>query len=361
MHIHDEDRISNLPDCLLLHILSFLKVEPVVQTCVLSKRWNNIWKHLPTLRFNSRDFKSLKAFTKFVSIIFSLRCSSTALSALHFVRSGIVEPHILQWIVNYAISHNVRLLDIDVRCDIKQFPSCLFSCQSLTTLHLSVCNRICRGERILFPNSVKMPALTTLSLRRFIFSSGDDGRCEPFSAFKKLNSLTIRYCKVVDAQNLCISSLTLVNLTIQNFPYVNDDFRKVELSSPSLSMFAFSGSPCMELCGSNISSIKHINIDARLSENSVDPPSILLSTLLKLADIKSMTVTADTLQTLSLLKMEFPFLCNLKSLTIKMTPFSYATSGIPAINFKEGSSCIREGVVDYLLQNSPLARVYFIE
>ncbi|KAM6570515.1 hypothetical protein CsatB_018500 [Cannabis sativa] len=34
----EEDRISKLPDSLILHILSFLSTKDVVSTCLISKR-----------------------------------------------------------------------------------------------------------------------------------------------------------------------------------------------------------------------------------------------------------------------------------------------------------------------------------
>ncbi|KAM6570512.1 hypothetical protein CsatB_018497 [Cannabis sativa] len=34
----EEDRISKLPDSLILHILSFLFIKDVVSTCLISKR-----------------------------------------------------------------------------------------------------------------------------------------------------------------------------------------------------------------------------------------------------------------------------------------------------------------------------------
>ncbi|XP_078178621.1 putative F-box/LRR-repeat protein At3g18150 [Carex rostrata] len=46
------DIISDLPDSLLAHILSFLPTEEAVCTCILSKRWMNVWISLPILVFD---------------------------------------------------------------------------------------------------------------------------------------------------------------------------------------------------------------------------------------------------------------------------------------------------------------------
>jgi len=42
----NEDRLSDLPDGVILHILSFLNTKHVVRTCVLSKRWEHLWKRI---------------------------------------------------------------------------------------------------------------------------------------------------------------------------------------------------------------------------------------------------------------------------------------------------------------------------
>jgi hypothetical protein len=46
------DKISDLCDALLTHILSFLSPRKVVQTCILSKRWRRTWASVPVLKFN---------------------------------------------------------------------------------------------------------------------------------------------------------------------------------------------------------------------------------------------------------------------------------------------------------------------
>jgi hypothetical protein len=140
-----------------------------------------------------------------------------------------------------------------------------------------------------------LPALTILSLRNFVFRSRKDDRAEPFSALKKLNSLTIRFCKVLDAQNLRISSITLANLTIQTH-HNNLNYHEIELYTPSLSTFAYAGTPFDKLCGSHLCSIKRVVIDAYMCVNNAEPPSNLLSWLKEFTKITSLTVTLDTLQ-----------------------------------------------------------------
>uniref|UniRef100_A0A0D3F4C3 F-box domain-containing protein n=1 Tax=Oryza barthii TaxID=65489 RepID=A0A0D3F4C3_9ORYZ len=44
-----EDAIEALPDEILHHILSYLPADEAMMTCILSRRWHNLWKSTSVL------------------------------------------------------------------------------------------------------------------------------------------------------------------------------------------------------------------------------------------------------------------------------------------------------------------------
>ncbi|KAF7026392.1 hypothetical protein CFC21_038503 [Triticum aestivum] len=58
---HSVDRLSALPDDLLHAVLSRLKARQVVRTCVLSTRWRDLWRSVPCLRIDQREFHTAAA------------------------------------------------------------------------------------------------------------------------------------------------------------------------------------------------------------------------------------------------------------------------------------------------------------
>lgn len=55
MQIENVDRIGELPDDMLLKILKNLSTEKAVQTSLLSKRWEGVWKQMPYLFFDMKN------------------------------------------------------------------------------------------------------------------------------------------------------------------------------------------------------------------------------------------------------------------------------------------------------------------
>ncbi|XP_058768095.1 putative FBD-associated F-box protein At5g22720 [Vicia villosa] len=389
-----EDRLSNIPDSLVLHIFSFLNAKQVVQTCVLSKRWVNLWKYLPTLTLFSSDFDNFDNFITFVTNILRhcYRDPSTSLHTLDFRHNGGLvshldvglDPDLFNSILDYAVSHNVKQLRMSVKCDIEVFPSCIASYHGLTSLNFYVPpknprNPRCRRGKILFPDSLNMPSLTYLNIGFVAFHGGVDY----FSTFPKLNRLLICHFDILGTQNLCISSTTLDGLVIQKYsnPRVHC---KIELSTPSLSTFVSIGTPFQIVRRSHLGSLKHMEIYLDKIVNYAEAPSALLNLFQELADIKSLALYSTSLHVLSLFpdvcKVKLNSLRKLKTLIIKEKGLSFTLSELlinaklaqnPAARsqeevaklteeLKEQSLSIPSEIIGFLLQNSPSAKFHII-
>ena len=51
---HKIDRLSELPEPIVEHILSFIPLKQILQLTILSKRWQNVWTLFPIPEINQR-------------------------------------------------------------------------------------------------------------------------------------------------------------------------------------------------------------------------------------------------------------------------------------------------------------------
>ena len=137
-----------------------------------------------------------------MSKILNLRDNSTTLHSPNFDHMGKMEHQFFQKILNYVYFHKTKLqkLRIIVHDYNGLIMQCVFSCQYLTSLTLSIYLRMSFCCKTIFPKSLNLPALKMLDLSNFSFYGGENGYVEPFLAFTKLKSLIIRGCKVRDTQ-----------------------------------------------------------------------------------------------------------------------------------------------------------------
>ena len=61
---NDADVISNLPEEVLLRILSLVPTKSAVKTSVLSKRWELLWARVPSFKARSSNYRNKIVFNK---------------------------------------------------------------------------------------------------------------------------------------------------------------------------------------------------------------------------------------------------------------------------------------------------------
>ncbi|CAJ2628290.1 F-box family protein [Trifolium pratense] len=246
--------LNDLPNEILLHIMSFLMIQDVVKTSVLSKRWKNLWKHLPHLKLNTSEFSKPLYFSECVSGIVSSRSMGNyPLCTLDFNRHGSFQHKIFTELIKHAMSNGLQHLNIVVPSNIG-LPYSLFTCHSLTSIYISVSMYDIK-RRTRLPKHLDLPALKNLHLDSVGIQADHNGHAEPFSTCTELTNLYIDECVLVYPSSLPrkvegklnVTNATLSNLTIKdalthkrmapvpNYKYV--------ISTPKLISFTLNGSP----------------------------------------------------------------------------------------------------------------------
>jgi len=287
------NRISELPDCILLHLMSFLEAREVVQTCILSKRWKDLCKRVTTLKYILPSAQTLNSFK---SWIFSSRDHSCSLFNLTIITRIEEGEEALYTLIEYALFHNVQHLKININPSFKPKSEVLpliSTSHSLTFLKLSYSRN--DGVATVCPKSLHLPALRTLHLKCVNFVATHHHYADPFSNCHELNNLVLRDCSLIeDAQVLCISNYALSNLTISSVAA-----QQFSLSTPNLNSFTFLGSFVFHRLLSstcNLSFLQQVNIDG-LSYFHKEA-STFLRWLQVLANVKILKIGYSVIQTI---------------------------------------------------------------
>ncbi|KAL1195676.1 F-box/FBD/LRR-repeat protein [Cardamine amara subsp. amara] len=153
-----EDRISELPEALILQILSLLPTKDVIATSVLSKQWGSLWKMVPKLEFESNDQKFAENVTRSL-----LSHKAPVLESLQLKLSDkcdAIDVKLERW-AGIAIARNVREFVLKIFLSFGPsvtLPSSLFCSDTLETLKLN------NGISLIVPFSASMKSLRTLHL-----------------------------------------------------------------------------------------------------------------------------------------------------------------------------------------------------
>ncbi|XP_059650278.1 F-box/LRR-repeat protein At3g26922-like [Cornus florida] len=213
----NEDRISNLPSCLIGHILSFLPIKEAVATGVLSTKWKYLWTSITNLDFDDKwllkpiysqkctEQKLVMSFVNFVNEVLMRNMPD-----LHTFRLGCTwrYSHLNVWI-STALARNLRELHLFFqRISYHQgLPLEVFTCTSLIVLELV------GGFVLNVPTLVSLQNLKILLIQGLEFSD-DDSIDRLFSGCPLLEELSVKRCNYRKIRVFHISAPVLKSLVI---------------------------------------------------------------------------------------------------------------------------------------------------
>jgi hypothetical protein len=162
---HTTDRLSELPEPVVEHILSFIPLKKILQLSTLSKRWQKVWTLFPIPQFNSKFYESnlyeisgnekkrkikikSEEFNYFVERTLVCRCRQKLRINMFNLKIRVMcEPDYVvanRWI-GYAIKSNVKELNLGLKSyvysseekpDEYQVPESILRAKSIILLNL---------------------------------------------------------------------------------------------------------------------------------------------------------------------------------------------------------------------------------
>ncbi|GMP65445.1 hypothetical protein CsSME_00026230 [Camellia sinensis var. sinensis] len=267
------DRISNLPDALLCHILSFLSTKYAVGTSILSTRWQYLWTFVPNL-----DFDESQLFHEY-SLLSEDRRKQVDVMFVYFVSRVLMRfndaPYLRKFIlridsldvpdldldfdlvdtwISAAIIRNVQDLELHNLIENNvMLPDCLFTSKTLVTLTLC--------EVFLdVPDLVRFPNLKILNLDSVEYED-EDSLQKLFSGCPVLEQLNLERCILDKQQVVSVSVSTLKRLKVVWYReyFVLDEsddlVYKLVVDAPQLERFYLRDNVSNEFLFRNLSSL----------------------------------------------------------------------------------------------------------
>ncbi|KAF8029757.1 hypothetical protein BT93_E2247 [Corymbia citriodora subsp. variegata] len=217
--LSSRDLISTLPDTVIHHIFSFLPLQDVVKTSVLSKRWRPTWTTATDLVFDGEIVARPCGTLDFSFIVDSvlIQCTSPTVKRFHITNFEYNEAHRLKfnlWL-RFAEGHRVEELGLRLlpNTELPMFyilPRFLYCWSWLVRLEVWVC---CFS----LVRTIRWPCLKVLSI---LYSNlSDDILEEIFRGCPVLESLELWGCW--DVKNIMIELTSVKELILEGLAFSN--------------------------------------------------------------------------------------------------------------------------------------------
>ncbi|KAF3951439.1 hypothetical protein CMV_022908 [Castanea mollissima] len=300
------DRISNLSDSLLCHILWFLTTKEAVVTSILSRRWKTLWTLVLKLEFDSDEFERISSsdeeqslnqhyhqnygnnrhrftFTHIVTRAWAIRNLNNANPIKYFRLcwdSNDFDPiHAETW-VRAALTPDLKVLDLLIGFSQPfNFPSTLFDyAKSLVVLQL-------KEGVVVNPSSSSFgfPSLKSLLLYNVRFTNRDTFSVL-LSCCPVLQNLYVQSYLGDYDNNFKIIVPTLKTLQLRLF--LQRDYR-LEINAPALTYLHFRAYIIEDLSLGNLSNLVEADVGVEF-DNSKDYGNRVRDFIGELSNVKSL-------------------------------------------------------------------------
>ncbi|KAL5730042.1 hypothetical protein ACHQM5_002916 [Ranunculus cassubicifolius] len=239
------DRISSLPDSLIFCILSLLKMEDVMKTTLLSKRWRYFWTAAPCLNFKaSVDMINRQQYEAFVDrALFAYEASKLKKFRLsYFFRPDSNSFQVDSWI-RFVVRRDVEEMELDFIYEMRFVPTELENYKALYKLHSSCFNSASLTRLTLrfcilnLPASMCLSSLKVLCLE--LLELNHDEIKKLTTCCPVLEELFLNDCNRRSDLNICIPELPLKSLKIEEFSTDSYLGTAVEIYAPNLQLLEF--------------------------------------------------------------------------------------------------------------------------
>ncbi|XP_068636157.1 putative F-box protein At1g49610 [Aristolochia californica] len=228
---------TDLPDHLILHVLSFLSITDAIKLSAVSRKFRFSWNFLSNLDFDQRAFpgpNNPRLYADFVDGSLILFAAAT-LNSFHlwFDYEHLYSSHVDSWVL-FAVRKNVETLQLRLsgyrrsygihEGNPYHFPLALVSHGRLGVLNLCYCSLDSTPQ-------LSFPHLKSIFLNDVKMS--DEAIPDLVSGCPLLEELSVDYCYTV--QHLKIVSPRLKKLELMHYQRSNSS---VEISAPNLVTFS---------------------------------------------------------------------------------------------------------------------------
>jgi hypothetical protein len=236
-----------------------------------------------------------------VNKVLSNRDRCSALNKIVIDYDGFISFQITTKLFKYGMSHSVEKIKINAfgaGYYLQNIEISNIICSFIKHLNLSFHST--RGKVIL-SNTLDLPELTYCRLKKVSFSSNDENsRVDPFSGCKKLITLIIDCCSLIEKQTLLVSNDQLSKLIIRFDKSFVFNY-KIQMHTPNLKSFAFAGSlgiiNCTpQLFDHNLKFLEEVSLELLFPEVSQEIAKILMRWLKMFNNVYSMTLASPTIK-----------------------------------------------------------------